>query len=171
MLRVALSISLNRITPSTILRKLGTYSRKNKLYLAFRELGRAVRTIFLLKYISDIELRQIINAATNINEAFNGFVKWVGFGQNGKIPGANREEQRKAIKYNHLIANLIIFHNTATLTHLLQELREEGEHLLTDEIISRLSPYRTEHINRFGTYELRLDRQPLPLPDKIITIY
>ncbi len=48
MLRVALSIKVGKLTPSTILRRLGTHSRKNKLYFAFRELGRAVRTTFLL---------------------------------------------------------------------------------------------------------------------------
>jgi TnpA family transposase len=47
MLRVVLSIKAGRITASTILRKLGTYSRKNRLYQAFRELGRVVRTAFL----------------------------------------------------------------------------------------------------------------------------
>ena len=65
---------------STILRKLGTDSRKNKLYVAFRELGRVVRTLFLLQFISDEELRRTINAATNIVEAWNGFVQWVAFG-------------------------------------------------------------------------------------------
>ena len=40
-----------------ISRRLATYSRKNKLYFAFRELGRVVQTSFLLlDYISDIEL-------------------------------------------------------------------------------------------------------------------
>ena len=34
MLRVALSIREGRFTPSTILRRLGTYSRKNRLYHA-----------------------------------------------------------------------------------------------------------------------------------------
>jgi TnpA family transposase len=48
MLRVILSIKAGRITASTLLRKLGTYSRKNKLYQAFRELGRVIRTEFLL---------------------------------------------------------------------------------------------------------------------------
>jgi TnpA family transposase len=48
MLRVGVSIAAGTITPSTILRRLGTYSRKNRLYLAFRELGVAVRTGFLL---------------------------------------------------------------------------------------------------------------------------
>ena len=44
------------IRPSTLLRKLGTYSRKNKLYQAFRELGNVVRTEFLLHLLGDPEL-------------------------------------------------------------------------------------------------------------------
>ena len=39
MLRVVMSIKAGRIHPSTILNKLSTYSKKNKLYQAFRELG------------------------------------------------------------------------------------------------------------------------------------
>ena len=65
--------------------KLGTYSRKNKLYLAFRELGRVIRTIYLMKYISDVELRSTIQAATNKSEGFNGFAKWIAFGNDGVI--------------------------------------------------------------------------------------
>ena len=57
MLRVVLSIRAGRLLPSAILRRLATYSRKNRLYFAFRELGRAIRTAFLLRYISSIELR------------------------------------------------------------------------------------------------------------------
>src|SRR3984893_15259415 len=52
MIRVALSIKAGRISASTILRRLGTYSRKNRLYQAFCELGRVIRTGFLLRYIS-----------------------------------------------------------------------------------------------------------------------
>ena len=47
MLRVALSIKAGTIMPSTILRRLATYSRKNKLYFAFRELGRGGAYPFL----------------------------------------------------------------------------------------------------------------------------
>lgn len=80
MLRIALSIKAGKITPSTILRRLGTASRKNKLYFAFRELGRVVRTEFLLKYIGDVELRKAMQAATNKSEEFNQFIKWIFFG-------------------------------------------------------------------------------------------
>jgi TnpA family transposase len=64
-LRVVISIKAGKIAPSTILRRLGTASRKNKLYYAFRELGRVQRTMLLLKYISDAGLRRTIHAATN----------------------------------------------------------------------------------------------------------
>jgi len=60
MLRVALSIKAGKITPSTILRKLGAYSRKNKLYQVFQGLGGVIRTHFLLHYLGDPELRSTI---------------------------------------------------------------------------------------------------------------
>jgi TnpA family transposase len=85
MLRVVISIRLGKITASSILRRLGTYSRKNKLYFAFRELGKAVRTLFLLRYIDDNEIRKTIHAATNKSEEYNGFVKWVFFGSQGSL--------------------------------------------------------------------------------------
>ena len=80
MLRVAISIGADKIKPSTVLRRLATYSRKNKLYFAFRELGYVVRTMFLLEYLSDVELRRLIQSVTNKSERFNQFVQWVAFG-------------------------------------------------------------------------------------------
>jgi TnpA family transposase len=108
MLRVALSIKMGKLIASAILRKLGTRSRKNKLYFAFRELGRVIRTQFLLRYIDDIELRSVIQAATCKSEEFNQFLKWTFFGSEGMIAENRRMEQRKIVKYNHLVANLIM---------------------------------------------------------------
>ena len=162
MLRVALSIKAGTMMPSTILRRLATYSRKNKLYFAFRELGRVVRTIFLLQYISSLELRQVIQAATNKSEAFNKFVQWVGFGGQGVIAENVRDEQRKFIKNNHLVANLLSFHTLVTMTRALQRLLQEGGTWYMDAL-STLSPYRTEHINRFGNYVIDFNRMLEPL--------
>jgi TnpA family transposase len=69
MLRIILSIKSGRISASTILRRLGAYSRKSRLYQAFCELGRVIRTGFLLRYLSDPELRSTIQGATNKSEA------------------------------------------------------------------------------------------------------
>jgi len=93
MLRVGVSIAAGNITPSTILRRLGTYSRKNHLYQAFRELGVAVRTAFLLQYVGDAELRSTIQAATNKSESFNDFVKWLAFGGAGLTHPSDRHRR------------------------------------------------------------------------------
>jgi TnpA family transposase len=166
MLRVAISISQGRIRSSMILRKLSTYSRKNKLYVAFCEVGRVVRTLFLLQFISNEDLRRTINAATNIAEAWNGFVRWIAFGGEGVIRQNNREEQREIIRYNHLVANLVVFHNVVSMTRVLQELIDEG-YPVTPEIIARLSPYKREHINRFGHYDLRFDQVLRPIIEEL----
>ncbi len=162
MLRVAVSIKLGKITASTILRRLGTYSKKNKLYFAFKELGKAVRTMFLLRYISDIEIRNEIHAATNKSEEFNGFIKWVFFGGEGIIAENIRHEQSKIAKYSHLVANMIILHNVDRMTRILSELKAEGM-ALEAEVLAGLSPYRYAHINRFGDYTLDFNREFVPL--------
>lgn len=159
MLRVAVSIKAGRITASTILRRLGTYSRKNKLYLAFRELGRVIRTGFLLRYLADKELRATIQAATNKSEQLNHFLKWVFFGGEGVITENSRDEQRKVIKYNHLVANCLIFHNVCSLTRVIGQLQDEGEDV-PEAALACVSPYLTEHINRFGDYVLNMNRKP-----------
>ncbi len=162
MLRVVISIKAGKIAPSTILRRLGTASRKNKLYYAFRELGRVIRTLFLLKYINDVDLRKTINAATNKSEAFNDFVQWLFFGGDGIIAENIRHEQRKVIKYNHLVANMVILNNVHQMTRILKSLQNDG-HNLNESVLGGLGPYRRHHINRFGEYPLDLDREIEPM--------
>ena len=56
-MQVVLSIQAGKVMPSMLLRKLGSHNRQNKLYRAFRELGRVIRTLFLLRYISEADFR------------------------------------------------------------------------------------------------------------------
>ncbi len=164
--RVVLSIKAGKISSSILLRKLGNYSRKNRLYQAFQELGRVVRTVFLLQYISDMQLRSSITAATNKVESYHGFSKWFFFGGEGIIAHNDPEEQEKIIKYNDLIANAVIFHNVVDLTEILRSLKREG-YLLTREDVAALSPYLTSHIKRFGDYLVDLEAIPQALDEGV----
>lgn len=166
LLQVVLSIKAGKILPSTLLRKLSNYSRKNRLYQAFRELGRIVRTVFLLKYISDIKLREQIGASTNKVKAYNGFSKWLFFGGDGIISENDPEEQEKRIKYNDLVANAVIFQNVCDITLILWELSKEG-YVFSKEDIVMLSPYLTRHIKRFGDYMINLENVPQPIEGDI----
>lgn len=66
------------------------------------------------------------------------------------------------VRYNHLVANLLILHNTDAMTRVFQNLINEGYHI-TNDIAAYFSPYRIDHVNRFGRLDLRLDRVPPPL--------
>ena len=77
LLQVVLSVRAGVVSSALLLRKLGTYSRRNRLYQAFAELGRVIRTAFLLEYLSSAQLREQITASTNKVEAYHRFAKWL----------------------------------------------------------------------------------------------
>ena len=109
---------------------------------------RVIRTHFLLHYLGDPELRSTIQSATNKSEAFNGFAKWAFFGGEGVITHNRRVEQRKCIKFNHLVANCLIFYNVHVISEVLEQLNQEGAEL-DAQAVGALSPYLRQHINRF----------------------
>jgi TnpA family transposase len=150
LMQVVLSIREGRLSSTLLLRRLGTESRKNNLYKAFRELGRVIRTITLLRFISEPQLREEITAATNKVESYNGFSAWLRFGREA-IEHNDPAEQEKVIKFNSLLANCVIFHTTLDMTAVLRQLASEGWHI-TPEALAALSPYITEKIKRFGEY-------------------
>jgi hypothetical protein len=100
-----------------------------------------------------MEMREKITAGTNKAEAYNGFAKWVFFGDDGIISTNNRAEQKKCIKYNQLVTNVIILQNVADQTAIIQDLLEEG-YPVTKEALASISPFVTESRERFGDYSL-----------------
>ncbi len=162
MMRTAMSVKAGKITASTILRRFGTKNRKNKLYFAFRELGRVVRTMFLLEYITDIDLRKTIQAATCKSEEFNQFAQWLFFANGGKITFNLKHEQGKIVKYNHLLANMAILYNVNAMTAVFNQLQVEG-HDITKEDMAGFSPYHTEHLGRLGSFDLDMSRKVKPM--------
>lgn len=167
MLRLVMSIYTGRIKASTILRKLCSKSRKNKLFFAFRELGRIGRTIFLLKYINDVDLRKIIQAATCKSEEFNNFIKWVRFGDGGVVSDNLKYNQQKIIKYGQLVANMIMLHVVAHMTKAINIIKKGGTKI-SDKVLEYYSPYRIGHINRLGIFQLDTNKEPIDLEYELL---
>jgi len=63
----------------------------------------------------------------------------------------------------------LIFYNVYSISLVLNEYVNDG-YKLTDEILSGLSPYITQHINRFGKYELDLNRKPNDIDYAVLAI-
>jgi hypothetical protein len=168
LLRTAISISEGRLSSVTLLRRLGNNSRKNRLYRAFRELGRVIRTITLLRFLADAQLREQITAITNKAEAFHGFSAWLRFG--GEAIGRNDPDyQEKIIKFNELLANCVIYSNACDITAAANALASDGHPIDTDDLAT-ISPYITHTIRRFGDWVLDLsppDAMPVTTLDLV----
>lgn len=158
MMQVVLSIQAGKVLPSMLLRKLNSNNRRNKLYRAFRELGRVTRTLFLLRYISEADFRQTIRAETTKVESYNDFLDWITFGGQ-TIKSGDPVEQAKQVKYSNLIANSIMLHNVVDLTKVLGGMAKEG-YTITKELAAGLSPYIRDQIRRFGRYDVDMTDHP-----------
>ena len=161
LMRVALSVREGKVSSVLLLRRLRSGSRKNAHYAAFREVGRVIRTIQLLRYLTDPQMRRRVTAATNKVEAYNGFSEWVRFGNRGVITDNDPVEQvSKAVKFNALLTNCLIFHNTLDIAGAVRELQAEGWKVEPEDL-AEVSPYLTEKIMRFGEYSTHeLDLPP-----------
>ncbi len=78
-LRLVTSIKQGAVTASLILRKLGSYPRQNGLAIALRELGRIERTLFILDWLQNVDLRRRVHAGLNKGEARNALARAVFF--------------------------------------------------------------------------------------------
>ena len=57
-------------------------------------MGHSVRTVALLRYLADPQLRARITAATNKVESYHGFAQWLAFGNNGVLATTTPKSKR-----------------------------------------------------------------------------
>jgi TnpA family transposase len=154
LLRTSISIREGRVSSVTLLRRLGNHSHKNRLYRAFRELGRVIRTVTLLRYLSEPALREQITAITNKAEGFHNYSEWLMIG--GKLIGHNDpEHQERVIKFNELLANCSIYSTALDITDAANQLAAEGYPVDTDDLAT-ITPYIQHTIRRMGDLVLNL---------------
>ena len=79
-LRFIATIRLKHTSAAQLLQRLSHYSRQHPLFRAIKNLGKIIKTIFILRYIDDVELRQAIEKQLNKTESLNKFAKAVFFG-------------------------------------------------------------------------------------------
>ncbi|GLZ37948.1 transposase [Actinokineospora sp. NBRC 105648] len=160
LLRTTISIREGRLSSVTLLRRLANHSRKNRLYRAFRELGRVIRTITLLRYLSEPALREQITAITNRNEAFHGFADWLMFG--GRLIGHKvHDYQEKVVKFNELIANAVIYSTACDITDAANEIAAEGEPVDPDDLATIATVH---HAHRASLRQLGHQPDPARAP-------
>ncbi len=152
LLRVVVSLKNKHVTASALLRRLNSYSQQHPVYVALRELGRAVRTEFLLRYMDDGGLRKRIDDQLDRLESAHQFARAVFYARNGQIRAATKEEHQVTDACKRLVQNAIICWNYLYLTQRLLNTPPAERRALT-ELIARSSPVSWQHINMQGEFD------------------
>lgn len=152
-LRLITTIKLKEVTASQLFKRLSLYSRQHPLYRALKQFGRIFKTIFLLKYIDDVELRQMIEKQLNKLESSNKFGKAVFHGNNQEFQFSTKEEQLIADGCKRLIENAIIGWNYIYLSQKNYDAKSDKERKNIIQTISNGSVVAWGHINLQREYD------------------
>lgn len=175
LLRLAGSLKLGLVQAGGLMRTLQTNERPTRLARALEELGRIIKTLYLLAYIDDEAYRRRVLTQLNRGEGRHQLARVVFHGKRGELRQRYREGQEDQLGALGLVVNTIILWNTIYTDAALAQLRIEGFDV-RDADVARLSPLAHEHINMLGRYafilpepvargELRPLRSPATLSD------
>ena len=115
--------------------------------------GQIVKSLFILHYLDELELRQAIEKQLNKVELANRFTRAVAVGNPREFTQAEKEKQEIAESCNRLIKNCIICWNYLYLSQKRSqaETQETKDCLL--EAITTHSVISWAHINLLGEYD------------------
>lgn len=130
-------VNHNRLKSSSLLvSRLHSKPRKSSLTRAIKAYGRLRKTMFLLKYMEDVDLRRRIHRQLNKGEELHALRKFLFFANEGNV----RKHQLEH----------------SSIPKILAEMRFEG-YPLNEEDFVHLSPTRYGHINPYGRYHFDLE--------------
>ena len=137
-----------------LIKKFGKANYDDPIYKTFIEIGRAVKAIFLCRYLSSEALRIEINASLNVVERLNGIMHFIFYGKLGELSSNKQKEQSMAISCLHLLQVCMVYINTLIIQEILSE--PAWLNKLTAEDKRALTPLIHAHINPYGLFPLDL---------------
>lgn len=164
MVKHAVALKIGTATADSIIRKFARSNYQHPTFKAFIELGKAIKTIFLCRYLDSLELRQQINAGLNVVENWNSANEFVRYGNSGEITSNVKDDQEISMLCLHFLQTSISYMNTLLMESILQE--DNWQERLTPEDYRALNALFYLHINPYGSFEVdfnkRLDIRPFP---------
>ena len=151
LLRLAGSLKLGTVQAAGLIRTLQTKDRPTKLARALEELGRLIKTLYLLRFIDDEAYRRRILVQLNRGEGRHQLARVVFHGKRGELRQRYREGQEDQPGSLGLVVNVIVLWNTMYMDAALNQLRAEGFDVRAEDV-ARLSPLGFDHINMLGRY-------------------
>ncbi len=158
-IRCASGLKMGTADSETIMRRFTRNNLSHPTYKALSELGKAIKTIFLCRYLCSEDLRREINKGLNVVERWNGVNDFIFYGNKGVLRG-NRPEMEISILCLHLLQVSMVYIDTLMVQQVLAE--SHWMQKLTPEDKRAITPLLYEHINPYGIFILDLNKK-IPL--------
>ena len=126
-------------------------------YKAFAELGKAVKTVFLCRYLQSEALRREVHEGLNVIENWNSANGFILFGKGGELASNRQEDQEVSMLALHLLQISMVYINTLMIQQVLTD-QAWWERMQPDDLRA-LTPLIYAHINPYGRFDLDMQKR------------
>jgi TnpA family transposase len=153
--RIVATLGLKELTQGTLIRKLCTYTQPNPTRRAIFEFDKLIRSIYTLRYLRDPQLQRNVHRSQNRIESYHQLRSAIAqVGGKKELTGRTDIEIEISNQCARLIANAIIYYNSAILSRLLAKYEATGNARAL-ELIKKISPAAWRHLILNGHYTFR----------------
>lgn len=155
MIKYTTALRLGTAETEAILRRFTRKNVQHPTYKAFAELGKAIKTILLCRYLHSEALRREIHEGLNVVEQWNGATDFVFFARRGEMVSNRREDHEISMLALHLIQNCMVYINTLMIQKVLA--LPHWQEKFTPRDYAALTPLIWEHVNPYGRFDLDMN--------------
>jgi TnpA family transposase len=161
--QIVATLGLKEMTQGTLIRKLCTYTQPNPTRRAIFEFDKLVRSIYTLRYIRNPQLQRDVQRSQNRLESYHQLRAAIAqVGGKKELTGKTDIEIEISNQCARLIANAIIYYNSAILSRLLARYGTSPS-VKALAMIKKISPAAWRHIHLNGRYTFRDSGQVIDL--------
>jgi TnpA family transposase len=151
LVRIAASLRHRTAPADVVLKRLAGGAPSDRLAKALTALGRVLKTIHLLRYVQDTDLRHQIQRQLNRGEFRHKLARRLFFANQGAFQTGDYEEMMNKASCLSLLCNAVLVWNTVHMSRIIEQLRATGV-MITDEEVALISPLAYAHVIPNGTY-------------------